>query len=108
MGSCLGGRRRIRVLLWKISEAIVRRARGGDQRGQFGEGFDRYEDGAEGQCGAGHSVGHPHRNGSDVLILLAQPHVTTVAHAPLHENRLAMQRMPRVMNDDVLSAVGRI
>jgi hypothetical protein len=43
-----------------------------------------------------------------VLILLAEPHVTTVAHAPLHENRLAMQRMPRVMNDDVLSAVGRI
>ena len=86
----------------------MRRARGGDQRGKLGEGFDRDEDGAEGQCGASHSVGHPHRNGSGVLILLAQPHVTTVAHASLDENRLAMQRMPRVMNDDVLSAVGRI
>jgi hypothetical protein len=86
----------------------VRRARGGNQRGELGEGFDRDEDGAEGQCGAGHSVGHPHRDGGGVLILLAQPHVTTVAHAPLHENRLAVQRMPRVMNDDVLSAVGRI
>ena len=86
----------------------MRRARGGDQRGELGEGFDRDEDGAEGQCGAGHSVGHPHRNSGGVLILLAQPHVTTVPHAPLNENRLAMQRMPLVTNDDVLSAVGRI
>jgi hypothetical protein len=86
----------------------VTSARGGDQRGQLGERLDRDEDGAEGQRGAGHAVRHPHGNGGRLLILLAEPHVTTVAQAPLHENRLAMQRVPAVMNDDVLSAVGRI
>jgi hypothetical protein len=43
-----------------------------------------------------------------VVFLLAEPHLTTVAQAPLHENRLAMQGVPAVMNDDVLSPVGRI
>lgn len=86
----------------------MRAARDGDQRGQLGQRFDRYEDGADGQRGAGHAVCHPHGNGGRVLILLAEPHVTTVAQAPLHDNCLAMQRVPAVMNDDMLSTVGRI
>ena len=86
----------------------MRFARDGDQRGQLGQRFDRYEDGADGQRRAGHAVRHPHGNGGRLVILLAEPHVTTVAQAPLHENRLAMQRVPAIMHDDVLSTVGRI
>ena len=35
-------------------------------------------------------------------------YLTTLPHAPLYENRLAMQRMPTVVNGDVLGMVGRI
>ena len=86
----------------------MRPARGAYQRGQLGERFDRDEDGAEGQRGAGHAVRHPHGNGGRVLILLAEPHVTPVAHAAPNKNHLAMQRMPAIVNGDVLSVVGRI
>ena len=96
------------VLLWKIDAAIVRRAGGVDQRCECGEGFDRNHDWTDGQRGTRHAIRHPHGNGGRVLILLAEPHVTTVAQAPLHENCLAMQRVPRVVNSDVLGAVGRI
>ena len=84
----------------------MRSARGGYERGQLGERFDRYEDRAEGQRGAGHAVRHPHGNGGRVPILLAEPHVTPVAQAPPNKNHLAMQRMPSVVNGDVLSVVG--
>jgi hypothetical protein len=43
-----------------------------------------------------------------VLIWLAQPDLTTLPRAPLYEDRLAMQRMPTVVNGDVLGMVGRI
>jgi hypothetical protein len=41
-----------------------------------------------------------------VLVLIAQPELATMAHAALHENRLAMQRMPGIVNGYVLSVVG--
>jgi hypothetical protein len=96
------------VLLRKIDDAIVRRAGGAHQRGQLIEGFDRDEDRTNGQRGAGHAIGHPHGNRGGVLVVLAQPELATMAHAALHENRLAMQRMPRIVDRDLLSVVGRM
>lgn len=84
----------------------MRRARGVHQRCQFGEGFDGDENLAGRQRGAGHAIGHPHRNRGGALIGLAEPHLAAMAHAALDENRLAVQRMPRIVNGDVLSVVG--
>jgi hypothetical protein len=106
MGICLGGRRRIELLLKRTGDAIVHRARGVHQRRQFGKGFDGDEDRAGRQRGAGHAIGHPHRNRGGALILLAEPDLAAMSHAALHANRLAVQRMPRIVNGDVLSVVG--
>jgi hypothetical protein len=47
-----------------------------------------------------------HRNRGCVLVLLAQPELATMAHAALHEKGLAVQRMPRIVDRDLLSVVG--
>ena len=96
------------VLHKKIDDAIVRRAGGRDQGREFGERLDGDEDRAGRHCGAGGAIGHPDRDRCRAVIVLNKPHLTTMAHAAPHENRLAMQRMPAVMNGDVLSVVGRI
>jgi hypothetical protein len=106
MGICLGRRRRIELLLTRTGDAIVRRARGVHQRRQFGEGFDGDQDRAGRQRGAGHAIRHPDRNRGGALILLAQPNLAPLSRATLRENRLAEQRMPRIVNGDGLSAVG--
>jgi hypothetical protein len=94
------------VLLRKSGDAIVRRARYGDQRGEFGEGVHRHQDATDGQRGTRHAVCHPDRNRGGALIVLAQPHVATMAHAPLRENRLTVERMPGIVNRYVLGVVG--
>ena len=94
------------VLLRKIDDAIVHCARGGDQRGQLGQRVDANEGGTSGQRRARGAVRHPHRNRGGLLVVLTQPDVTALPHAPLHQNRLAVQRMPLVMNGYVLSVVG--
>lgn len=96
------------VLHRKIDDAIVRRAGGSDQGREFGERLDGDEDRTGRHRGAGHAIGHPDRNRCRAVILLNQPHLTTMTHAAPHQNRLAMQRMPAVVNRDVLSVVGRI
>ena len=96
------------VLLRKIGDAIVRRAAGGDQRGQLGQGFDGHEGRTSRQRGAGRAIRHPHRNRGGLLVLLAEPDITAMPYAPLQDNRLPVQRMPRVMNRYVLSVVGRM
>jgi len=106
MGICLGGRRRIELLLRKTSDAIVPRAGGVHQQHQFGEGFDGDEDRAGRQRGAGHAIRHPDGNRGSALILLAEPDLAALSHAALHDDRLAVQRMPRIVNGDVLSVVG--
>ena len=40
------------------------------------------------------------------LILLAEPHIAAMPHAALHQNRLAVQWMPGIVNRYVLSVVG--
>jgi len=94
------------VLLRKIGDAIVRRARGGHQRRQLGQRIDRDQDRTDGQGSTGDAISHPNRNRRRALIGLAQPHVATMAHAPPHENRLTVERMPGIANRYGLSVVG--
>lgn len=94
-------------LLRKIDDAIVRRTGGANQRGQLGERFDGDEDRADGQGSTRHAIGHPDRNRGSALIMLAEPDLAAMSHAALHENRLAMQRMPGIVNRDCLGVVGR-
>jgi hypothetical protein len=90
-----------------MGDAIVRRACSGHQRRKLDEGVDRHEDRTEREGGTRHTIGHPDRNRGRALILLAQPDVAALSpHAPRHQNRLAMQRMPRIVNGDLLSVVG--
>jgi hypothetical protein len=96
------------VLLQKIGDAIVRRAGGVDQRAQLGQGFDGHKDRTSRQRGAGRAIRHPHRNRRGLLVLLSEPDITAMPYAPLHDNRLPVQRMPRVMNRYLLSVVGRM
>jgi hypothetical protein len=94
------------VLLRKIVDAIVRRARGVHQCRQLGQRIDRDEDRPRGHRGTGHAIRHPDRNRGRALIVLAEPHFAAMPHAALHENRLAMQRMPGIVNGYVFSVVG--
>ncbi|MGH9194905.1 MAG: hypothetical protein ACRD1T_04100 [Acidimicrobiia bacterium] len=89
-----------------MGDAIVRRACGGHQRRELDEGFDRHEDGTDRESGTGHAIGHPDRNRGRPLIVLAEPDLAALSYAALHENRLAMQRMPGIVNGDLLSVVG--
>ena len=91
-----------------MGDAIVRRACGGHQRRELDEGFDRYEDGTNGQGGTRHTIGHPDGNRGRPLIVLAEPDVTAMPHAALYGDRLAVQWMPRIVNRDLLSVVGRM
>ena len=106
MGNWLGGRCRIRVLLRKIGDAIVCRAGGVDQCDQLRQGVDRDEDRTRRQEGAGRTIRHPHRNRRGLLVLITEPDITAMPYAPPHDDRLAMQRMPGIVNGDLLSVVG--
>ena len=89
-----------------MGDAIVRRARGRHQRGELDEGVDSDDDGTNRQRGTRHAIRHPDRNRGRALILLAEPDLAALSHAALHANRLAVQRMPRIVNGDVLSVMG--
>jgi hypothetical protein len=91
-----------------MRDAIVRRVCGGHQRGEFHEGFDRDEDRTCRQRRTRHAISHPDRDCGCALIVLAEPHLATLSHAALHDNRLAVQRMPGIVNGYVLSVVGRM
>lgn len=84
----------------------MRRAGGGHQRRELEEAFDRNEDRTNRECGTRHAIGHPNWNRGRALIWLAEPDLAAMSHAALHENRLAVQRMPGIVNGDVLSVVG--
>jgi hypothetical protein len=43
-----------------------------------------------------------------VLIMLAEPDLATIPHAALHDKRLAVQRMPRIVDRHLLGVVGRM
>jgi RNase P protein component len=94
------------VLLRKSSDAIVRRAGCVDQRREFGESFHRHQGGTDGQRGTRHAIRHPNRNRRGALVVLAKPDLAPMSHAALHENRLAMQRMPEIVDGYFFSVVG--
>jgi hypothetical protein len=94
------------VLLRKIDDAIVRRASGAHQSDQLIEGFDRDEDRTDGERGTRHAIRHPHRYRGRRLIVFAQPQLATLPRTAPSEHRLAMQRMPRIVDGDLLSVVG--
>jgi hypothetical protein len=90
-----------------MGDAMVRRRPcGSHQRRELDEGFDRHEDWTDRECGTRHTIGHPDRNRGRALMLVAEPDLAAMSYAALHENRLAMQRMPRIVNGDVLGVVG--
>jgi hypothetical protein len=91
-----------------MGDAIVRRADDGDQRSELGERFDRCEGGTDRECGTRDAICHPSWNRSRRVIGLTQPHVVTMTHAASSEHGLAVQRMPRIVNRDALSVVGRM
>jgi len=94
------------VLLRKIGHAIVRRASGAHQRRQLGQRVDRDQDGTDGEGGTGDAIRHPDRNRGRAAVGVAQPEVTTGADGAPSKNGLAVQRMPRIVDRDLLSVVG--
>ena len=84
----------------------MRRACGGHQRRELDEGFDGNEDRTNRECGTCHAIRHPNRNRGRAIFVLAEPDLAAMSHAALHDNRLAVQRMPGIVNGDVLSVVG--
>jgi len=109
IGSCRDRRGRIIfVLLWEIRDAIVHLSRGRNQGRQLDQRVNRDETRTYRECGAGDAIGHPHRNRGRPVCFIAQPEFATGADAALHENRLAMQRMPGIVNGYLLSVVGRM
>lgn len=84
----------------------MRRACGGHQRRELEEAFDSDEDRTHREGGTRHAIGHPDRDRGRALIGRAEPHVPAMSHAALYENRLAVQRMPGIVNGYVLSVVG--
>ena len=91
-----------------MGDAIVRRACPGHQRRELDESVDRHEDGTERERSTRYAVRHPDGNRGRTLIVLAEPHVSAVSHAMLPGDCLPVQRMPWVMNSDLLSVVGRM
>ena len=59
------------------------------------------------RAGTRHAISHPDRN-RRALIVLAQPDLAAMPNAALDENRLAMKRMPGIVNDYFFSVVGRM
>jgi len=89
-----------------MGDAIVRRASGIHQRCELDEGFDRHEDWTRRQRGTRDAIGHPDRNGRRALIGRAEPHLAALPHAALHDDRLAIQRMPGIADGYFFSVVG--
>jgi hypothetical protein len=91
-----------------MGAAIVRRARGVDQHSKLGQRVERDKDRTGGQRRADHPIGHPHWDGGDVLVVIRQPELAPRAYRPPHDEGLAVQRMPRIVDRDLLSVVGRM
>ena len=56
--------------------------------------------------GTGHAIRHPDRNRGRAYVVVAQPELATGAYGAPNANGLAMQRMPRIVDRDLLSVVG--
>jgi hypothetical protein len=89
-----------------MGHTITRRASRRNYRRQLGEGLHRDETGTDGQHGTRHAIRHPDGNRRGVLIVIAQPELATRADCAPHIQRLAVKRMPPIVNGDLLRVVG--
>lgn len=89
-----------------MRHTITRRARGRNDQCQLGEGLHRDETGTDGQRGTRHAIRHPDGNRGRVLVVIAEPELATRADDASNIQRLAVQRMPAIVNGDLLSVVG--
>jgi hypothetical protein len=89
-----------------MGHTITRRAGRRNYRRQLDEGVHRDETWPHGQRGTRQAIRHPDGNRGGLLVLIAQPELTTRTDGASHIQRLAMQRMPAIVNRDLLSVVG--
>jgi hypothetical protein len=89
-----------------MGHTITRRAGRRNYRCQLDEGVDRDETWTDGQRGTRQAIRHPDGNRGGVLVVSAQPELPTRADRASHIQSLAVQRMPAIVNGDLLSVVG--
>jgi len=89
-----------------MRHTITRRVSRRNYRRQFGEGVHRNETWTDGQHGTRQPIRHPDGNRGAVLIVIAQPELATRADGAPHLQGLAVQRVPAIVNGDLLSVVG--
>ncbi|HYN09671.1 MAG TPA: hypothetical protein VES67_19980 [Vicinamibacterales bacterium] len=89
-----------------MGDTITRRAGGRNYRRQLGQCVHRDETRADGQHGTRHAIRHPDGNRGRVLVSIAQPQLATRAYRAPNTHGLAVQRMPGIVNGDLLSVVG--
>jgi hypothetical protein len=89
-----------------MRHTITRRTSDRNDRRQLGEGLYRDKTGTDRQRGTRHAIRHPNGNRGGVLVVIAQPELATRANRASHLQGLAVQRMPAIVNGDLLSVVG--
>jgi hypothetical protein len=85
---------------------ITRGASRCNHRRQLSQGRHRSETRPDRQHRTRHAIRHPDRNGCRRRVVIAQPEFATRAYRAPNLQGLAVQRMPRVVNGDLLSVVG--
>ncbi len=89
-----------------MGDTITRRSGGGNYRRQLRQRLHGDESRAHGQHGTRQAIRHPDGNRGCVLVVIAQPQLATRTHRAPNTQGLAVQRMPEIVNGDVLSVVG--
>ena len=89
-----------------MGDTITCRAGRRNHRHQLGERVHRDEPRPDGQHGTGHAIRHPDGNRGRVRRLIAQPELAARVYHASNLQGLAVQRMPGIVNGDLLSVVG--
>lgn len=91
-----------------MGDTITRRAGARNDRRQLRQALHGDETRAHGQHGTRHAIRHPDRNRGRVLVVIAQPQLATPPDRAPNAQGLTVERMPRIVNGDLLSVVGGI
>jgi hypothetical protein len=89
-----------------MRDTITRGANRCNHRREFGQSGHRNEPRPDGQPRTRHAIRHPDRNGRGRRVVIAQPEFATRAYRAPNLQSLAVQRMPRIVDGDLLSVVG--
>jgi hypothetical protein len=89
-----------------MGDTITCRADCCNHRRQLGQGVHRNETRADGQHGTRHAICHPDGNRGRALVLIEEPELATRANRASNMQGLAVQRMPGIVDGDLLSVVG--